>query len=168
LAIVAAFGGILLLKHVLIVLLAMYVEVFRGTLQDFEQNVQQKNRQSTIMSTSYAVILSANDVRKIGLEYIRSSAAKLSKKLQIEAFVSHYGAPPDVLADQWEELCQIDDPFCRLSSNEKCMTGLKSFLRAHYWVWARPKNSRDFSSHFGEAKWKCERDQLWDWVNRIA
>jgi hypothetical protein len=82
----------------------MYVEGFRGTLQDFEQNVQQKKRQSSIMltSTSYTVILSANDVRKIGLEYIRSSTAKLSKRLQIEALVSHYGALPEILANQWE------------------------------------------------------------------
>jgi hypothetical protein len=33
---------------------------------------------------------------------------------------------------------------------------------------ARPRNAHDFSSHFGEAKWKCERDQLWEWIERIA
>jgi hypothetical protein len=94
------------------------------------------------------MILSVNDVRNIGLEYIRSNAAKLSKTLQNEAFVSLYGAPAEVLADQWAELCAFDDPFHQLTEKEKGIAGVKSFL----WLWARPRNAHDFSSHFGEAK----------------
>jgi hypothetical protein len=116
------------------------------------------------------MLLSANGVRHIALNYIRSSALKLNKQAQSEAVNEHFGAPPEVLAQEWEDLLEMEiaDETLQLTVKEKSVDGFKSFLRAHYWLWARPRNARDFSSHFGEKKWRCERDQLWNWIKRIA
>ena len=110
------------------------------------------------------MVLSANGARHIGLTYVRSSALKLSKIEQNEAFNSHYGVYPDVAAQMWEDLCElvIAGKALKLTESEKSVRGFRSFLRAHCWLWARPRNARDFSSHFGEKKWVCERNQLWD------
>jgi hypothetical protein len=38
----------------------------------------------------------------------------------------------------------------------------------HHWLWTWPRNSVDFALHFGKATWKCERHELWDWIEKIA
>lgn len=97
---------------------------------------------------------------------------KLSKEKQIETFNRHYGARPEVLAQIWEDILDIDfdavDESLKLTKNDQSISGFRSFLRAHYWLWSRPRNIDDFASHFGEKQWKCEGKQLWNWISRIS
>lgn len=119
------------------------------------------------------MLLSVNDVTRIALPYIAGKDAgeatlTLSKEKQDEEMLSFYGTPAAVLANQWEMLCTSEDPLLRLQNKEKSFTGFKSFLRAHFWLWARPRNTMIFAAAFREKSWQCYGHELWDWIERIA
>jgi hypothetical protein len=71
------------------------------------------------LASAYAMFLSEDDTRKIGLDYVHSNAANSSLKRQNEAVVRHYGALAEVLAAQWNNLCGIDSLFIELTIKGK-------------------------------------------------
>jgi len=86
------------------------------------------------------MILTAEDIEYHGLEFAGVFRGRKQAKRLTEDFKKHYGSDPVVLAEQWADLCSMDDERLALSKFEKSMKGLKRFFMAHYWLWAKPKN----------------------------
>jgi hypothetical protein len=75
------------------------------------------------------------------------------KQLLLE-FHKHYGSSPLDVADMWYDLCYKENVLSKKKKSEK---GFKRFLAAHYYLWARPKNTAMFASWFN----MCKRLLLW-------
>lgn len=114
------------------------------------------------------MILTATDIEHHGLEFAGVFRGRKSEKRLREDFKKHYGSSPVVLAEQWADLCEIEDTNLALSKQEKSMKGLKRFFMAHFWLWAKPKNAAIFSSHFKICEDYCCGAPFWLWIERLA
>ena len=83
-------------------------------------------------------------------------------------FCSLFGSTPSVLADQFVDLQVTDVAEAMLDKQENSRRGLEGFLRAHYWLWTRPKNARIMAAHLDVSEKLCQGDPLWSWVRKIA
>ena len=83
-----------------------------------------------------------------GLMTLQIEIKNKSFERQVDEFCKHYGAVPAALSKQWFDLTTTQIKEVKLSEKEKTEKGLKTFLRAHYFLWNYPKNSNNFASRF--------------------
>ena len=83
-------------------------------------------------------------------------------------FRSLYGSSARVLKDQFEDLQISVNDEARLTRKENSSKGLCSFLMAHHWLWAAPKNATLMATRFGTCEDYCQGEHRWKWVRKIA
>ena len=120
---------------------------------------------TTIDELLAGVAFSEDDVLAVG---IRMVSRRTNIKNPLPVFHSHFGSTPFVLADQFTDLQVTDVEEAKLTGNDNSLKGLQAFLRAHYWLWTRPKNAEVMASHLGVAERYCRGEPLWRWVRKIA
>jgi len=99
-----------------------------------------------------------------GLHFINIPAFGKSEKYLDETFKKHFGATPDVLAQQWIDIQKI----CfEMEKSEKSKRGLKRFLLTHHFLFCKPKNRRVLACRFNVCENYCTGEHLWKWVRRI-
>jgi len=112
------------------------------------------------------MILTASEIEKHGLAFAGVERGRKGAKRLREDFHAHYGSSPVVLADQWHDVCHLQE--LPLTKSEKSLKGLKRFFMAHFWLWAKPKNAAIFSSHFKICEDYCCGKPFWLWIERLA
>lgn len=114
------------------------------------------------------MLLSPDDVLKRGLGYVGVCWRNSSKEANLLQFSKHYGARPLDLAEMWYDLTATDIPGAMLEQNEKTVSGFKSFMIAHYFLWVYPKNANLLASRFRVCEKYARGESLWMWIRRIA
>jgi hypothetical protein len=109
------------------------------------------------------MILSPQDVLYEGLRFCKCVYKAAWTKARTDDFKAHYGSSPVVLAHQWEDLV-----ISELTEADKSMRGFRSFLIAHHFLWAYPKNAKLLARVFGVCEREVQGHNLWRWVTMIA
>lgn len=112
------------------------------------------------------MILTASEIEKHGLDFAGVLKGRKTAKRLTSDFQKHYGSSPVVLAEQWCDLCHLEE--LPLTISEKSVNGLKRFFMAHFWLWAKPKNAAVFSSRFKICEDYCCGKPFWLWIERLA
>ena len=88
-----------------------------------------------------AFVVSANDVRQMGLQIAKLSLEEQQSKganACADLFQALYGSTPEVVQKIWEDLCTHSI----VSQGESNFRGFKKLLLALYELWTYPKNAR--------------------------
>ena len=126
--------------------------------------------------------LQANTVQDLGLRYVGARSNRKNQKHLRKHFRKHYGSAPKDIADQWNDLCDIQvdddgsalyiscdwDEHGRLPTKDKSEKGFKRFMVSHFWLWAKPKNAEMMASRFRMCADYMQGKPLWKWHGRIA
>ena len=110
-------------------------------------------------------IFSEDDVLRYGLD-IATGRCNFSNNDR--TFRALYGSSAKVLAEQFEDLQASTDVNVRLTRKENSSKGLRSFLMAHHWLWAAPKNVSLMATRFRVCEDYCQGEYRWKWVRKIA
>lgn len=129
------------------------------------------------------MIFPMKTVFKEGLSQVQTTFDESKINRNMEIFKSIYGSCPEVLASQFDDICTLlgdrqyidtlpDEakmPGLYVDTDSQSLQGLAGFLRAHHFLWAKPKNRWIFAKLFNLNDEKEVRGKaLWIWIYRIA
>ena len=108
----------------------------------------------------------------IGLSFVRKRRIRLEdRRTSISAlensFHKHFGSSPKTIADIWNFMNIALSNEDEIEECEVSLKGFQSFLSAHHFLWAYPKNAEIQKDNMGfnDVKDACGYN-LWKWVKR--
>lgn len=116
------------------------------------------------------MFLTPAEALKRGLKYVgydEHRQGRVASKTNVQRFKSHYGSSPLIIASMWYDLCHTDIPAALLHARDKCERGFKKFLVAHFFLWAKPKNTDLLASRFGLNNKEVSGENLWYWLKKM-
>jgi hypothetical protein len=114
------------------------------------------------------MLLSPNEVLKLGLEYMGILPRGKSYASRNLEFHQHFGLSPLDAASMWHDLMETDIAEAQVSEKEKSQKGYKQFMAAHFWLWVYPKNSSLLASRFKICERYSREEHIKKWVKRIV
>lgn len=110
-------------------------------------------------------VFSEDDVLRYGLTL---ATGRTDFRDNDSTFHALYGSSAKVLAEQFEDMQISENDKARLTRKDNSSKGLCSFLMAHHWLWAAPKNATLMATRFRVCVDYCQGKHLWKWIRRIA
>lgn len=117
------------------------------------------------------MILSANDVLRLGLEVGRMSPEEQQSKginACVAIFSGVYGSTPELVQSVWQDLLNTTIPTARIPNDERNYKGFKLFMMSLYLLFVYPRNARVIELHFSPVAEKDTRGEpIWIWIRRL-